>query len=72
MPHEPVIEQKITIYALGKVYKAWDLNRRDYGMNHECGGRPIMLRCELANEDAEYFTYPGSRYLCFGIAQLED
>ena len=52
LPHEPVIEQEMTIQYEGKTYKAWGLFKHTYDDNGENGGRPIDVTCRLEAERA--------------------
>lgn len=47
LPHEPVIEQVMTIEYQGKSYDAWAYFKRDYNHNDENKGRPINVTCRL-------------------------
>jgi hypothetical protein len=47
LPHEPVIEQVMTIEYQGKTYDAWAYFKRDYGHNDENNGQPINVTCRL-------------------------
>lgn len=50
LPHEPVVEQTMTIEFEGKSYKAWGLFKHSYDLNAENKGRPIDLTCRLEAE----------------------
>lgn len=50
LPHEPIIQQEMTITYKGVSYDAWAYFKRDYDPNSEGGGRPINVTCRL---DAE-------------------
>lgn len=50
LPHEPVVEQTMTIQYSGKTYKAWGLFKHSYDNNAENGGRPIDVTCRLEAE----------------------
>lgn len=52
LPHEPVIEQDITIEYQGKSYDAWAYYKRDYNHNDENNGRPIDVTCRLDEKRA--------------------
>ena len=47
LPHEPVIEQQMTIEYEGRSYRAWAHFKRDYERNDENAGRPIDVTCRL-------------------------
>ena len=47
LPHEPVIEQVMTIEYQGKSYDAWAYFKRDYNHNDENKGQPIKVTCRL-------------------------
>jgi autonomous glycyl radical cofactor GrcA len=51
LPHEPVVEQAMTVEYKGVTYKAWNHFRRTYSDNEESpNGQPINVTCRL---DAE-------------------
>jgi len=50
LPHEPVVEQSMTIEYSGKTYKAWGLFKHSYDNNAENRGRPIDVTCRLEAE----------------------
>lgn len=50
LPHEPVVEQVMTIQYSGKTYKAWGLFKHSYDNNAENGGRPVDVTCRLETE----------------------
>ena len=50
MPHEPVVEQTMTVEYAGKSYKAWGFFKHTYDNNGENGGRPIDVTCRLEAE----------------------
>ena len=50
LPHEPVVEQTMTIQFEGKSYKAWGLFKHSYELNAENNGRPIDVTCRLEAE----------------------
>ena len=52
LPHEPVVEQTMTIQFEGKSYKAWGLFKHSYELNAENKGRPIDVTCRLEAERA--------------------
>ncbi|MFG6489651.1 DUF6795 domain-containing protein [Roseateles sp. BYS78W] len=54
LPHEPVIEQVMTIEYQGKSYDAWAYFKRDYNHNDETNGRPINITCRLEAELAAH------------------
>jgi hypothetical protein len=63
LPHEPVIEQTITIRHQGRDYNAWMLDKRDYDLNGELQGKPIVMTCHLEAEPARHGKV-------FGICEL--
>ncbi|MEO5688470.1 MAG: DUF6795 domain-containing protein [Burkholderiaceae bacterium] len=44
LPHEPVVEQYMSIEYQGKTHDAWAFFKRDYDIDSEIGGRPIDVR----------------------------
>jgi hypothetical protein len=54
LPHEPVIEQQMTVEYEGKSYQAWAYFKRDYEPNDENDGRPIDVTCHLGAERARH------------------
>lgn len=64
LPHEPVIEQRITIDVNGQTYKAWVHIRGSYLPNKEVGGRPLRLVCRLDTAPRAHDGY-------YGICELE-
>ncbi len=50
LPHEPVIEQLITISHDSKEYMAWSVGKRDYDEDTESDGKPANITCRLENE----------------------
>ncbi len=63
LPHEPNIEQTILIKVDGKTYKAWMFRKRDYKLNGELDGKPIVITCHLEAE-------PSHHGKVFGICEL--
>lgn len=64
LPHEPVIEQTITLHDGDRQVSAWVYTKGLYMENAELGGKPLKLRCHL---DAE----PERRHGIFGVCELE-
>ena len=64
LPHEPNIEQTILIKVGGKTYKAWMFRKRDYKLNGELDGKPIVMTCRLESE-------PAHTGKVFGICELK-
>ncbi len=59
LPHEPEIDQKITIQYQGVSYKAWSYFKYDYYDRSELGGLPdINIICELTTKP-DNFIYSG-------------
>ncbi|HEX7690446.1 MAG TPA: DUF6795 domain-containing protein [Burkholderiaceae bacterium] len=54
LPHEPVIEQEMTIEHNGSSYQAWAHFKRDYEPNDENNGHPIDVTCRLGEERARH------------------
>lgn len=50
LPHEPVIEQIMTIEYEGASYKAWGHAKHSYDLNGESDGRSIDVTCRLGVE----------------------
>ena len=50
LPHEPVVEQFMSIEYQGKTYDAWGYFKRDYTLNGENNGAPIVVTCRLGSE----------------------
>ena len=50
LPHEPVVEQVMTIRFEGKSYKAWGLFKHSYDLDAENKGRAIDVTCRLEAE----------------------
>ena len=69
VPHEPVIQQRLTIRHEGKPYEAWVYIKHNYDRKGELGGRALRLHCDLATEARRVETGPyGDGY--FGICDL--
>ena len=64
LPHQPQIDQTITIKHGGKAYKAWSHFKGDYDHNGELDGRPLRLTCRLESE-------PALRLRVFGICEFD-
>lgn len=64
LPHEPLVDQIITIVQGGKSYKAWAHFKRSYDDNSENKGRPLRITCRLESE-------PARRADVFGICELD-
>ena len=64
LPHEPVIEQVMTIEYQGKSYDARAYFKRDYGHDDENGGRPLNLTCRLDTERAVHGGVTGIYEFC--------
>lgn len=58
LPHEPFIDQRISIQYEGRSYDAWIAEKREYAENGELNGAPIDLVCELRapREESKLFT----------------
>jgi len=54
LPHEPMIEQSMTIQYQGAVHRAWGYFSHSYGLNGENGGHPIVVTCHLEAERAPH------------------
>ena len=54
LPHEPVIGQVMTIEHAGKSYGAWYHFNRDYVLDAENDGKPIVVTCRLDAESAAH------------------
>ena len=54
LPHEPVIEQVMTIEHAGESYGAWYHFNRDYVLDAENDGKPIVVTCRLDAESAAH------------------
>ncbi len=64
LPHEPLVDQIITIQHGGKAYKAWAHFKRNYDDNGEHKGRPLRITCRLETE-------PARRLDVFGICEFD-
>lgn len=53
IPHQPFIEQTITIQHEGKVYTAWMYDKYDYKENSELQKKPISITCRLENDPTQ-------------------
>jgi len=49
-PHNPSIQQEITIRHQGKEYEAYMLMKGNYEENGELKGKPLILSCDLKNQ----------------------
>ncbi len=68
LTHEPQILQLIDIYYEGKIYRAWNLEKRNYEVNSELNGQSLKMRCDL---DSEPSTKEGEYYgICKMITKL--
>lgn len=63
-PHNPSINQRITITYERKQYKAWVYHKNNYDLNGELGGKPLVLKCELSHEASQKDGY-------YGLCELE-
>ena len=53
IPAEPMVEQHITIYYLGKEYLGFEHSKNGYGHNDELDdNKPLNFTCELSEEPA--------------------
>ena len=68
-PHEPVIEQRITLEHEGVEYKAWLFTKHNYDENGELNGKPLNFICELTDEPKYREAY-GTRE-AFGICRFD-
>lgn len=64
LPHEPLIDQIITIEMAGKTYQAWAHFKRNYDDNGEHQGKPLRITCRLEAE-------PARRAEVFGICEFD-
>ncbi|GGX80730.1 hypothetical protein GCM10007160_04910 [Litchfieldella qijiaojingensis] len=53
-PAEFVTGQQIMVVVDGKEERIWSYSKRDPGKNAELGGKPLVLNCELSNEEKMY------------------
>lgn len=71
LPHEPVVEQQISIEYGGKSYVAWSFMKGSYQENDELFGRPLELRCPLENEPVRHrLKQDHVEHDIFGICEL--
>jgi len=61
LPHEPVIEQRMTVLHSGKQYDVWIHFKHSYSENGELAGKPMNLICRL---DGERVRRDGVSGLC--------
>jgi len=61
LPHEPVIDQAMTIEYKGKTYRAWNHFKHNYDENTENPnrGQPINLTCRLDAERSAHGDVAG-------------
>lgn len=72
LPHEPSVEQEISISAGGKTYTAWQFNRTSYAENGELFGKPIALHCDIASEPRKHVLEQDYvRHGIYGICEIE-
>lgn len=72
LPHEPSVEQEIRIQHGDKSVVAWQFTRDSYKDEAELFGRPIRLRCDLANEaHAHRLEHNYVRHSIYGVCDLE-
>jgi len=64
LPHSPMILQLITIRHGGREYVAWKHGKGNYEIDSEAGGKPLNLRCDLANRP----EFAGQHY---GICRVD-
>ena len=64
LPHEPFIDQDITIQHGGKVYMVWAYSKRSYKDNSENEGRPLRVTCRLESKPARHSKV-------FGICEFD-
>lgn len=64
LPHEPLVDQIISIQVAGKTYKAWAHFKRNYDTNGEHQGLPLRVTCRLESE-------PVRRAEIFGICEFD-
>lgn len=67
LPHEPYIDQQLSISYQGTDYKGWVFVKRDYEVNGELNGKPLKLRCAL-----ELPPVANAKYNYFGICTVEE
>ena len=72
LPHEPSVEQEISIVHGGKTYVAWQFVRDGYAENGELFGKPIALHCDLATEPRKHvLEHNFVRHGIYGICEFE-
>ncbi|EPC03977.1 hypothetical protein L861_01355 [Litchfieldella anticariensis FP35 = DSM 16096] len=54
IPAEFVATQQIVVVIDGKEERVWLYSKREPGENAELGGKPLVLNCELSNEEKMY------------------
>jgi hypothetical protein len=64
LPVQPNVVQSINLNYQGKTYEIYGLQKADYDLNSENGGRPLRLVCELAGE-------PAGHGKIFGLCRFE-
>ncbi len=68
LSHQPQILQIINIHYDDKIYRAWNLEKRNYEVNGEVNGQALKLLCDL---DSEPSTKEGGYYgVCKIVADL--
>ena len=71
LPHEPVVEQQISIEYGGKSYVAWSFMKGSYQEDDEIFGRSIELRCPLESEPIKHRLKENYiEHDIFGICEL--
>jgi hypothetical protein len=50
LPHEPMVEQTVTIRYRGREYLAWEHVRRSYEPTDELGGMALDFTCDLGHD----------------------
>lgn len=72
LPHEPSVEQEITIEQAGKRFTAWQFVRDSYDENSELFGQSIRLHCDLSTPPSKHMLeHNFVRHGIWGICALE-
>ncbi len=70
IPHEPVVQQTLTIRVDGQDYQAWKYTKHNYDPDGELG-RPLRLRCELTQAPAYHLVDDKAKLGYQGLCEIE-
>ncbi|MBX7259920.1 MAG: hypothetical protein K1Y02_26435 [Candidatus Hydrogenedentes bacterium] len=71
IPHEPVVQQSITLRHGGGELLLWKFTKHNYDATGEIPGRPLRMRCDVGDKPAYHLVDEKLKLGYSGICTLE-